>query len=186
MTTATATSSPSLSDELLTTCLDQVQTNVMFADTDLRLVYANNSALETLRRLEPHIYEAFGVKVEDILGGSIHRFHSDADRINSILEDREGVSARGDVLVRRGHAPHVRECGAGRRWCPRLRGQLVGHHRRGHEPAADRRRARTRAAAGPRPSNQGRPDSCRGHRRGERRPDAVHSGLRLGCDRPTR
>lgn len=75
------------SAEGLKASLESVLTNVMVADLDLRLVYANTSAVDTLRTIEPAIREAFGVGVDDILGGSIHRFHRDPKRIERILRD---------------------------------------------------------------------------------------------------
>ncbi|MEZ5964858.1 MAG: methyl-accepting chemotaxis protein [Planctomycetota bacterium] len=67
--------------------LDQVQTNVMVADTSFRLVYANAHAVATLRTLENEIFAEFKVRVDDMLGGSIHRFHRDPQRIEKILRD---------------------------------------------------------------------------------------------------
>ncbi|MDP1572510.1 MAG: methyl-accepting chemotaxis protein [Vicinamibacterales bacterium] len=72
--------------ESLRSALDALQTNVMMADTDLNLVYVNGQALETLRTIGPEIETAFGVRVADLLGGSIHRFHRDPRRIEKILQ----------------------------------------------------------------------------------------------------
>ena len=67
--------------------LDNVQTNIMIADLDLRLSYLNQKALETLRNIEGEIQSVFGLGVEEILGGSIHRFHRDPQAIEVILKD---------------------------------------------------------------------------------------------------
>jgi len=65
--------------------LDGLQTNVLVADLGLTLAYANQRALETLRSIEAEIVGAFGVTVDEMLGGSIHRFHRDPARIERIL-----------------------------------------------------------------------------------------------------
>jgi len=65
--------------------LDAVRANVLVADLDFNIVYANGAALETLQKIEPEIQSAFGVSLDEILGGSIHRFHKDAKRVERIL-----------------------------------------------------------------------------------------------------
>ncbi len=67
--------------------LDCVQANIFIADQRLNLVYANAMATRTLRTLEPDIEKVFGVRVADLLGGSIHRFHRDPQRVERILAD---------------------------------------------------------------------------------------------------
>lgn len=70
--------------------LDLLRANVMMADRQLRLAYANPAALETLRNVEPEVRQAFGLGVGDMLGGSIHRFHRDPARVERILAEQEG------------------------------------------------------------------------------------------------
>ncbi len=67
------------------TALDCLQTNVFIGTTDFRLVYANKKAIETIRYLEPEIKRVFNVGLDDILGGSIHRFHRDPAAVEKIL-----------------------------------------------------------------------------------------------------
>ena len=74
--------------------LDAVQTRVMVADMNLDLVYVNPLALATLRGLEPELVRSFGVTVDELLGGSIHRFHRDPARIERILRDVHGMPRR--------------------------------------------------------------------------------------------
>jgi methyl-accepting chemotaxis protein len=71
--------------EGLRAALDAVQANVLLADTSFTIVYANPKAVETLKTIEDDIEKAFGVTVDDIIGGSIHRFHKDPRRIEKIL-----------------------------------------------------------------------------------------------------
>jgi methyl-accepting chemotaxis protein len=65
--------------------VDGVQANVFVADTALDIVYANPSAVRTLRGIEAELIAAFGVGVEGVVGGSIHRFHKDPARVEAIL-----------------------------------------------------------------------------------------------------
>ncbi|MEO1496933.1 MAG: methyl-accepting chemotaxis protein [Planctomycetota bacterium] len=66
---------------------DSVRANLMVADAELNIVYANPAAMETLNAIAPQLREAFGVSVSDLLGASIHRFHKDPKRIERILEN---------------------------------------------------------------------------------------------------
>jgi methyl-accepting chemotaxis protein len=61
--------------------------NIFVADRALNLVYINPRAMQSLRRIAPEIQRVFGVRLEDMLGGSVHRFHKDPGRIERILED---------------------------------------------------------------------------------------------------
>jgi methyl-accepting chemotaxis protein len=71
--------------EFLKASLAAVQTNVFLADPKLTIVYINDRALETLRGIEGEIRRAFGVGVDEMVGGSIHRFHKDPRRVEAIL-----------------------------------------------------------------------------------------------------
>jgi len=73
------------SAEFLHAAFGSLQTNVFIADPKLNLVYANDRALETLRGMEAEIRKAFAVEVDDIVGGSIHRFHKNPRQVERIL-----------------------------------------------------------------------------------------------------
>jgi hypothetical protein len=62
-----------------------VQANIFIADRELNLIHMNAKAAQTLQLIGPEIERAFGVRVQDILGGSIHRFHRDPGRVEHIL-----------------------------------------------------------------------------------------------------
>src|SRR5262249_29095350 len=55
--------------------LESLQTNIFLADLEYNIIYMNDRAGKTLKRIEKDIVQAFKVKAEEILGGSIHRFH---------------------------------------------------------------------------------------------------------------
>ncbi len=77
--------------EGLRAALDAIQANVLLADASFTIVYANPKAVETLRAIESEIEQAFGVSVDDIIGGSIHRFHKDSRRVEKILQSAKAL-----------------------------------------------------------------------------------------------
>lgn len=84
-------------DQSLTTsaflraALDALQANVLIADAQFKLIYANARAIDTLRTIEGELTRAFGVSVNELLDGSIHRFHKDPARIERILKAHDGL-----------------------------------------------------------------------------------------------
>ncbi len=69
----------------LLACLNSAQSNLLFADTHFTLIHANDKSIATLRTLEGDIKELFNVRVDEVVGGSIHRFHKDSRHIEKIL-----------------------------------------------------------------------------------------------------
>jgi methyl-accepting chemotaxis protein len=67
--------------------LNKVQANILVADVDFNLIFANENAIKTLGIIKEQIYAEFGVSVNEIVGGSIHRFHKDPGRIEKILRN---------------------------------------------------------------------------------------------------
>ena len=75
----------------LRACLDLLQINVFVADKDLNLIYMNSIAEKTMMAIEPEIQKAFGLRVNNLLGDSIHRFHKDPRAVESILKNRSAL-----------------------------------------------------------------------------------------------
>ena len=69
----------------LCAALDSVQTNIFIADRDFNLVYMNLKAEKTLKNIENEIFDVFGIRVEDFIGESIHRFHQNSKQVERIL-----------------------------------------------------------------------------------------------------
>lgn len=67
--------------------LNKVQANILVADADFNLVFANQRAVHTLELIKDEIYQEFRVSINEIVGGSIHRFHKDPARIEKILRN---------------------------------------------------------------------------------------------------
>jgi methyl-accepting chemotaxis protein len=84
---ARSQSGPLASVEFLRAAFGSLQTNVFIADPQLNLVYANDRALATLRGLEGELRKAFGVGVDELVGGSIHRFHRDPRKVERLLRN---------------------------------------------------------------------------------------------------
>ncbi len=89
----TATAPRTMTDDLATmvAVLQRMQTRLMIADLDFELVYMNDLALSTLRSMESALVAAFGITVDQLLDGSIHRFHRDPGRIERILRDEASL-----------------------------------------------------------------------------------------------
>ncbi len=67
--------------------LDSLQANVLVADTNFTLIYANPKAIETLGTIANEIKKEFRVNLDQIVGNSIHQFHKDPERIERILKN---------------------------------------------------------------------------------------------------
>ncbi|HEY2909157.1 MAG TPA: PAS domain-containing methyl-accepting chemotaxis protein [Gemmataceae bacterium] len=75
------------STEFLQAAFSSIQANILIADPKMTIVYINDRARDTLRTIEDAIQTAFGLDVDEILGGSIHRFHKDKKRVERILRN---------------------------------------------------------------------------------------------------
>ncbi|MEZ5291498.1 MAG: methyl-accepting chemotaxis protein [Vicinamibacterales bacterium] len=84
------------SAEALLGALDGLRANVLVANADLEIVYANPRSVETLKSIEPAVKQSFGVSLGEIVGGSIHRFHKDPRRIEAILRNPAALPHDGE------------------------------------------------------------------------------------------
>jgi methyl-accepting chemotaxis protein len=82
--------------EFVRASLANVQTNIFMADSRLNIIFANERALQTLRRIEGEVRKAFNVAVDDIVGGSIHRFHKDPKGVERLLHNPALLPHRAD------------------------------------------------------------------------------------------
>ncbi len=84
--------------------LNSLRSNVFVASLELELVFANAKAMETMRLIEPEVRACFKMGIDDILNGSIHRFHRDPSRVERILHapnalPHEAVFSFGSVTL---------------------------------------------------------------------------------------
>jgi methyl-accepting chemotaxis protein len=85
--------------------LDSLNANCFIADLGLNLVYMNAKAARTAQHVGPAVRSAFGLSVDQLLNGSIHRFHHDPARVERILADptalpREATFSFGGITLR--------------------------------------------------------------------------------------
>jgi methyl-accepting chemotaxis protein len=86
-TVAPGANGPLTSLDYLRAAFDGLPANVFLADAAMTIVYANDHARETLRGFESELRKAFGVGADDVVGGSIHRFHRDQRRVERVLRN---------------------------------------------------------------------------------------------------
>ena len=86
------------STPVLRMMLDKVNANVMLADAEFTLVYVNELAERTLASLDGEIQKKFGVRAKELLGGSIHRMHSDPKRVERVLQGLSVGPHRGVIV----------------------------------------------------------------------------------------
>ena len=72
--------------------LDAVSACVVVADRALTLRWRNRAAATLLRAIEPELRASFGVALDEMVGGSVHRFHRDPERIERLLADDAGTT----------------------------------------------------------------------------------------------
>lgn len=75
----------------------------MIADRSLTLRYVNPAALHTLHLIADDIHQVFGLRIDELVGGSIHRFHHDPANVERILAEQDRFTL-----------PHEAEFGFGR------------------------------------------------------------------------
>jgi methyl-accepting chemotaxis protein len=60
---------------------------VFLADANFNIIFANDRAMDTIRKFESEFRKAFNVEIEDIVGATIHRFHKDKRMVEQILKN---------------------------------------------------------------------------------------------------
>lgn len=86
---------------MLSAAIDLAGTNIFFASADFDLIYMNRKARETMKGMEAITRELFGVSTDQIVGGSIDRFHKGElrPRVRAILSDRRNLPYRRVIAV---------------------------------------------------------------------------------------
>ena len=92
-------SSDSAFDRLKST-IDNLGTNVLIADTDRNLVYMNRRSEETLRSIANIVQNELGLSVDDLVGGSIDRFHgARTNEIARTLSNPRNLPIKTDIKL---------------------------------------------------------------------------------------
>ncbi len=79
----------------LLSMLENAPTNVLQADCDLKIIYANPASVTTLKKLERYI----PVKAENVVGSSIDIFHKDPSYQRKILGDPKNLPVRANIQI---------------------------------------------------------------------------------------
>lgn len=84
----------------LQSVLDNLGTNVLIANADRELVYMNERSEETLLAIEDIIQKELGLSVDELLGGSIDRFHgARAKEIAKTLANPKNLPVKTDIKL---------------------------------------------------------------------------------------
>jgi len=70
--------------------MNAVATNILVCDSDFNIIYGNEKSSGTLRYLESVLMEKFGVRADQVVGGSIDRFHKDTSHQRKLLQTLKG------------------------------------------------------------------------------------------------
>ncbi|MCC7292250.1 MAG: PAS domain-containing protein [Phycisphaerales bacterium] len=84
----------------LQSVLNSLGTNVFIANADRELIYMNERAEETLRSIEDVVQEELGLSVDELLGGSLDRFHGGrAKEIAKTLGNPKNMPIQADIQL---------------------------------------------------------------------------------------
>ena len=94
---ASPSNAASLQAELIKTraMAENSPINILLADTDLTITYANPASIRTLKTLERYL----PVKAEDVVGTSIDLFHKNAEFQRSILKSDRNLPHRATIAI---------------------------------------------------------------------------------------
>jgi methyl-accepting chemotaxis protein len=79
----------------VTSIVENMPLNIMFADTDLNIQYMNPTSSKTLKTLEKHL----PVKVDQMMGQSIDIFHKNPQLQRNILSDPKNLPHRAQIQL---------------------------------------------------------------------------------------
>lgn len=80
--------------------LEHVPINVMIADADENIVFVNKQARDVLASVEDELARYLpGFRVDEVVGGSIHRYHKDPAAIKRILHQLEPGDVRNGEIT---------------------------------------------------------------------------------------
>ena len=85
--------------EITKNILEYAPVNIMIADVDENIIFVNHRAREILASVETELAKYLpGFRADQIVGGSIHRYHKDPSAIKQILQGLQpGESRKGEI-----------------------------------------------------------------------------------------
>ena len=75
--------------------MENAPTNVVMADTDLKVIYANPASVRTLEQLKEYL----PVPVEQVVGSNIDIFHKDPSYQRKILSDQKNLPVQAKIQI---------------------------------------------------------------------------------------
>ncbi len=85
--------------DVLKDILEHAPVNIMIADADENVVFLNRRTRETLKEVEDELASYLpGFKADEVVGGSIHRYHKDPAAIKRVLDSLQpGEAHKGKI-----------------------------------------------------------------------------------------
>jgi methyl-accepting chemotaxis protein len=83
------------SAKMLTAMIDSMPINVMLCDRDMRITYANQTSIETLRGLEAHL----PIRADQLVGSSIDIFHKHPEHQRRMLSDPRNLPHKARIRL---------------------------------------------------------------------------------------
>jgi methyl-accepting chemotaxis protein len=83
----------------LQSVVDSLGTNVFICNKDLKFIYMNEKAQQTLKEIDPVIRDVYGFGADQLLGRCIDDFHQDPARVRSIIDRVTEQPHRGQFQV---------------------------------------------------------------------------------------
>jgi methyl-accepting chemotaxis protein len=87
--------------ESLHGALDRLGTNLFIANRDFDLIYMNDRATKTMSGMAPVVRDLFGITPDQLVGGSIDRFHKGdlREKVRNLLKDPRNLPYRKEITV---------------------------------------------------------------------------------------
>jgi methyl-accepting chemotaxis protein len=86
--------------QVLMDILEYAPINIMMADADERIIFVNRKAREVLGSVEQELASYLpGFKLSEVVGGSIHRYHKDPEKIKRILQGLQAGDRRNGEIT---------------------------------------------------------------------------------------
>ena len=80
-------------------CLNVLETNVLYCDSDLKLVFMNEKSVRSLEDIEDTIKEKFGFGVDGFIGRSIDEFHINPSYQRKMLKDLKNFPIASEISL---------------------------------------------------------------------------------------
>ncbi len=79
--------------------IKNLATNVMYADSELNLIYANDKSMETLKSVESAIQEKYGFGVDTLIGRNLDEFHEKPAHQRKVLENPKNFPIKTEIQL---------------------------------------------------------------------------------------